>query len=262
MRRFAIVAALTANLMPACQAGGEPPPVVTATATVEPTSSFPLHDTQELLAMSRGARFRAPDGVVLEGRIFGHGDVGIVLAHMGVGDQGQWWDLAGLLADRGYSVLTYNRRGSCPGGDLGCSQGEDIGDGWKDVVGAVGALRAAGAERVAVGGASQGAMESLYAVAKGGAEADGLLWVAGADLYRGLSAERLVRDLRGPKLFIAGTFDDPFGELAKVLQRVAFPPKQLLLLDTGEHGTDILAYEEPVIADSFRQAVLDFMAAL
>jgi hypothetical protein len=171
-------------------------------------------------------------------------------------------ELAGLLADHGYSVLTYNRRGSCPGGGLGCSRGEDTGGGWKDVVGAVSALRAAGVDQVAVGGASQGAMESLYAVGRGGAEADGLLWVAGADLYGGVKAAPLVRTLTGPKLFLAGTFDDDFGELARRLSRVAPPPKRLLLLETGEHGTDILAYADPAISDRFRQAVLDLMAML
>lgn len=33
-------------------------------------------------------------------------------------------------------------------------------------------------------------------------------------------------------------------------------------LDTGEHGTDILAYADVAAADAFRQAVLDFLARI
>src|SRR3546814_12583765 len=58
----------------------------------------------------------------------------------------------------GYRVLTYNRRGSCPGGELGCSGGHDVG-GWRDLAFVVDRLREAGAQRVVVGGASLGAME-------------------------------------------------------------------------------------------------------
>jgi hypothetical protein len=31
-------------------------------------------------------------------------------------------------------------------------------------------------------------------------------------------------------------------------------------LDTSEHGTDILAYADPAVADEFREVVLDFLA--
>jgi pimeloyl-ACP methyl ester carboxylesterase len=256
MRPFAVASVLVAFAALGCQDVRTHGPITT------PTSFFPEYDQPDLLAMSRALRFRAADGVVLEGRLFGEGEVGIVLDHMGDGDQGQWWQLAGLLADRGYAVLTYNRRGACPGGALGCSQGEDDGGGWKDVVGAVAALRSAGAERVAVGGASQGAMESLYAATRGDADVDGLLWVAGADLYGGVKAAHLVRSITGPKLFLAGRFDGDLAALAGRLSRVALPPKELVILETGEHGTDILAYEEPAIADRFRQAVIDLLAEL
>jgi dienelactone hydrolase len=56
--------------------------------------------------MSEPVRFRGAGGVRLDGRVFGSGDVGVVLGHMRPGDQSQWLGFAARLADRGYLVLT------------------------------------------------------------------------------------------------------------------------------------------------------------
>jgi hypothetical protein len=34
------------------------------------------------------------------------------------------------------------------------------------------------------------------------------------------------------------------------------------VLDTGEHGTDILEFGDPAVADEFRRSVLDFLAGI
>ena len=93
--------------------------------------------------MSESVRFRGAGGVRLEGRVFGSGDV-VVLGHMRPGDQSQWLGFAALLADRGYMVLTYDRRGVCPGGELGCSGGQVSDSGWEDLAYAVDLLRERG----------------------------------------------------------------------------------------------------------------------
>jgi hypothetical protein len=110
---------------------------------------------------------------------------------------------------------------------------------------------------VVVGGASQGAMESLYALSEG-LDADGLIWVAGVDLFNGVPVSEQVADVRVPKLFISGDADE---EAAATLEEFesAPPPTEILLLDTGEHGTDILAYAPVAIADEFRESVVDFL---
>lgn len=223
-------------------------------------SSFPAFSRDELIAMSEPVRVRAAEGVRIAGRLFGSGDVGVILDHMGAGDQSQWLEFAGQLAEQGYLVLTYDRRGSCPGGELGCSSGTDDGDGWKDLAFLADYLRGEGAERVVVGGASQGAMESLYALSEG-LDADGLIWVAGIDLYNGVTVSDQVADVRVPKLFISGDADE---EAAATLDEFedAPSPSEIVLLDTGEHGTDILAYAPVAIADEFRQTVVDFLETI
>jgi predicted alpha/beta hydrolase len=136
-------------------------------------------------AGSRKVRFDALDGVVLEGRLFGSGTTGVVLAHMGnAGDsQADWYGVAGALADRGYAVLTFDRRGVCPGGFNGCSSGSDSYlNHWKDVVGAVRFMTEKGIGRVFVGGASIGAMASLYAAEHLGRDVAGVIWGFGPGL--------------------------------------------------------------------------------
>jgi pimeloyl-ACP methyl ester carboxylesterase len=232
------------------------------TVSPDATSRFPELSEDELLAMSRPISVRGQDGVRLEGRLFGSGEVGVVLAHMGAsGDQSQWLGLAGVLAERGYRVLTFDRRGSCPGGDLGCSGGRNDGGGWRDLAFLVERLREAGARTVVVGGASLGAMESLYALSRG-LDADGLIWVSGVDLYQGVPVGDQVDDVTVPKLFIAGAFDDEPADLQRVFERTAPRPTQVVTLDTGEHGTDILDYAPPPIADEFREEVLEFLEQL
>jgi dienelactone hydrolase len=240
---------------------GAPAVSTSQSPSPESTSRFPVLDQSELLAMSDPVRFEGAGGVRLEGRLFGSGDVGVVLSHMRPGDQGQWLAFAGLLADRGYRVLTYDRRGECPGGELGCSEGNDGDPGtWKDLASAVALLRDEGSDRVVVGGASLGAMESLYALSHG-LDADGLIWLSGLDLYEGASIRDQVRDVRVPKLFMTGAFDSDSAPLGP-LERVAPKPVEVVSLDTGEHGTDILRFGDPVVADQIRQAVLDFLAGI
>lgn len=211
--------------------------------------------------MSEPVRFRGVDGVRLEGRLFGSGDVGVVLAHMRPGDQSQWLEFAALLASNGYRVLTYNRRGTCPGGGSGCSAGTATGDDWKDLRAAVAVLRNRETRRIVVGGASLGAMESLYALSRG-LDADGLIWVSGFDFYGLTPVARQVRVVKAPKLFIAGEFDDDAAVLLPVFERASPPPREVVILATGEHGTDILAHADTAVADEFRGSVLDFLRGI
>jgi pimeloyl-ACP methyl ester carboxylesterase len=250
-------------ILVAAACGGDPAGSQTAASlTPEATSAFPEPSEDELLAMSEPISVRGEGGVRLEGRLFGSGGVGVVLAHMGAGgDQSQWLELAGYLADRGYRVLTFNRRGSCPGDDLGCSSGRNDGGGWKDLASLVERLREAGARTVVVGGASLGAMESLYALGAG-LDADGLIWVSGVNLYQGVPVAEQVDDVTVPKLFIAGEFDDEPADLQRVFERKAPERREVVTLDTGEHGTDILDFAPDPIANEFRQAVLDFLEGL
>ena len=155
--------------------------------------------------------FHASDGVPLDGRLFGKGDEGVVLVHMGrPGDtQADWAGLARVLAGKGYLVLTYNRRGICPRRGAGCSKGFDsYEESWRDVVGAVRFLRERGARKTVVVGASIGAMSSLYAASEGKIRPAALIEFAGINNASGYSFDRpQIHRISGLKVFLSARQD-------------------------------------------------------
>lgn len=258
-----VLAALVASPLTACENGVPDPGARAAAPSPTVTPGSPSSATNQSPQGSRAVHFEASDHVRLAGRLFGRGSTGVVLSHMGnPGDsQTDWWPLAMMLADRGFTVLTYDRRGVCPGGAAGCSSGRnDFGDSWKDVVGAIRFLRALGAKVVVAGGASLGAMATVYAA--GRADIDALIVVAPVDIYNGVALTDLVREVSGSKLFLAGRDDDEPAMVVRDMYRRARQPKELVLLNTGEHGTDILTYEVPGAAAKFREAVVGFLTRL
>ena len=191
---------------------------------------------------SQAVTFSSADGITLEGRLLGEGSVGVVLSHMRPSDQTSWWDLAEDLADEGYLVLTYDFRGYCPGGVAGCSEGEqDLGEIWRDVVGAVGFIRSRGAQQVVLIGASMGGTASLMAAAQDGVGAEVVVTLSAPVAFEGmnLTPEVLTR-VSAAKLFIAGTGDGAAAGDAQTLYASSPLPKRVEILTTDDHGTDIL----------------------
>ena len=191
---------------------------------------------------SEAVSFPSSDGISLEGRIFGDGAVGVVLSHMRPSDQTSWWDLAERLAGEGYLVLTYDFRGYCPGGSAGCSQGEqDLGQIWRDVLGAVEFIRSRGALQVMLVGASMGGTASLMAAAQDGVAVDVVVALSAPAVFEGmvLTPDVLTR-VTAAKLFLAGNGDGSAPDDAQALYAGSPPPKRVEILTTDDHGTDIL----------------------
>lgn len=174
--------------------------------------------------------FVARDGEQRSGRLYGDGAVAVVLTHMGrSGDgPGDWAGLAERLSNRGFQALTYRRR----------LLYDTM---WKDVLGAADYLRKHGAKKVIAGGASVGAMASLRAAEAPGAPIDAVIWLAGVLSDSGYDFRRAdVAQLACPVLVISGD-KDIYGAStdARLLHGWATAPKQLLILNSVEHGTDI-----------------------
>jgi predicted alpha/beta-hydrolase family hydrolase len=197
----------------------------------------------------REVQFTTRDGTTRSGRRFGDGRVAIVLSHMGrPGDrQDDWESFAGELAGRGYRVLTYERRDS-------------FGEVWQDVLGGVDYLRDHGAEKVIAGGASIGAMASLYAAEQPNSNLDGVIWLAGVLQGSGYDFQGAdVAEIACPMLFISGD-QDAYGaaEAARQLHGWARSPSELRILRTERHGTDILNEGGPQ-AGELRLAMVRFV---
>jgi predicted alpha/beta hydrolase len=208
--------------------------------------------------------FRAADGVLLDGRLFGDGgENAVVLVHMGRGGDTQtdWAGPARLLAGKGYLVLTYDRRGVCPGAGAGCSHGmDDYASSWQDVVGAVGFIRKRGAKKTVVVGASIGAMSSLYAASTRRIHPAGVIEFGGINHASGYDFDRTgIHRIPGLKVFLS-TRHDVYGggEAAREWFRWASPPKRLELLPGSDHGTDLLRTGHP-LRERVEELIVDYV---
>jgi pimeloyl-ACP methyl ester carboxylesterase len=191
---------------------------------------------------SRSVSFESSDGVELDGRLFGEGGTGVVLAHMRPADQRSWYAFARRLADQGYLVLTFDFRGTCPGGEGGCSSGElEISEIWRDVVGATDLVRSEGATSVALVGASMGGTASLVAAAQEGTDAEVVVTLSAPISIEGLIADpALLQQVGANKLFIAGVGDAEAADDAEELYATSPPPKRVEIVPADDHGTDLL----------------------
>src|SRR5919109_2224321 len=261
-----VVTVILASCAPETSAPQEPE----SPRVVEPTTSPSVAGSEETditegIAASRPVAFRALDGVQLAGRVFGRGDVGIVLSHMGRtgDDQSDWFPIAQALARRGYVAFTYDRRGVCPRSGLGCSKGsDDYSEHWRDVLGAARYLLGHEVHRVFLAGASIGAMATLYAVERARVPVAGMIWVAGLLHTGSYYFERKdVRAITVPSLIMSGDRDAfEAARDARTLYRWIARPKRLLLLNSPEHGTDMLDPGlSPGAGRRLRQAVLGFI---
>jgi dienelactone hydrolase len=221
-------------------------------------------DTNSTPRAAEKVTFQASDGVKLVGRLYGDGDVGVVLAHMGrPGDTLlDWAPLSRELAKRGYMALAYNRRGVCTTPGRECSaEFDDFASSWNDVVGAANYLRAKRADEVVLVGASIGAMASLHALARDRVEASAFIEIGGVNHASGYSFSR--RDLQAletPKLFVSSVGDTyEAADAAREWHRWAEEPKQLELLPGAAHGTDMLIAGQPTVRP-LTELVLEFLA--
>jgi pimeloyl-ACP methyl ester carboxylesterase len=223
---------------------------------VEP---LPTPDEEFILAQSVPVLFPAADGVRLAGRVFGSGTTGVVLSHMLDTDQEPWWWMASLLADHGYTVLTYDRRGVCPGGPAGCSEGPDDPGGVDlDIRGAIRYLRSRGATKVMIGGASLGGTASIWVASKHPDDVDGVFTLSAVPFFPPFDiTSPVIHAIRVPKLFVAGERDGSAGPAVPEWEQASTEPVQAVVLPTATHGTDLF-YDQDFSAQ-VRSLILSFV---
>jgi pimeloyl-ACP methyl ester carboxylesterase len=188
-------------------------------------------------------RFKARDGVTLDGAIVGQGPVGAVLLHEYPGPMCGWWPYANYLAAHGVHALLFDFR--C----LGLSDCPKAGkaDLVSDVAGAITTLRAHGARSVAIVGASLG---GVVAVAAGAAlrpsavvDLSGERNLGGLVPGVSLSSVAAAPRLRAPALFAVAR-DDRYvsvADMRAIYSRARSRVKQLAVLPaTAGHGWDML----------------------
>ncbi|MEJ3746302.1 alpha/beta fold hydrolase [Actinomycetes bacterium KLBMP 9797] len=205
----------------------------------------------------------AADGVPIAAARLGTGPRGIVLINEEDGNMCRWARYAAGWAAAGYHVLAFDLR--CHGRS-GCVGSRDY---VADTSAAVAALRAAGATRVVLVGASVGAAVAVVTAAHLPRLVHGVVSLsarglttrvasAGHEPRTPLAARSL---LRVPLLFMYAEHDRlamPAREAAEFVNEVPSPDKRLVVFPGTVHGTHMLLTggEVPVHVDAFLTDVL------
>jgi pimeloyl-ACP methyl ester carboxylesterase len=199
--------------------------------------------------IATNTRFRTADGVRLEGAALGRGKTGVVFAHQLAGDRCQWLPFARELTAEGYRALVFDMRG------YGSSSGLDGTYPDRDVVAAAKELRAQGATKIVLVGASMGGTGVVAAAPGIRPVVSGIVDLSGLTGFGGVNALPAARKLRAPALFVAGRDDGSYAIATRTLYRAAASKdKKLLLAPTSWHGVDLVSRPE------VKKAVLAFVA--
>jgi pimeloyl-ACP methyl ester carboxylesterase len=176
--------------------------------------------------------FRAADGIRLAGHLFGHGRVGVVLAHQSNGNVCEWTTYGPRLARLGFEPLALDFR------NYGASQTASIAASARiggDVAAAASYLRRHGAKKVFLLGASMGASAVIQAGANVRPPVEGVISVSPAELFA--DAIRSAARLRVPVLYVAGARDPGAPQQARHLFALTgAKDRALVVADDGRHG--------------------------
>jgi alpha-beta hydrolase superfamily lysophospholipase len=227
--------------------------------------------------------FGADGGPTLRGRAWSDGRIGLVLAHGFSRQTGQddWNAFAEYLAGLGYGVLTFDFRGFCDRD--GCSQGSlQLAENWRDVAAAVEFLRSRGSERIFIVAASMGGIAAFRAADEAELDLAGIVSLAtpqypsiyytGEPAENDVTPERLQR-IAAPKLFIAGADDVQswpaplkpgvesvrFAEDASAMFEASPEPRQLEIVDSRSHSSELVIGADPDVVEHTRQLIVAFI---
>ncbi len=282
MKPLPIVLTLLSLLLVACNGAQETStPIAKATMTSEPSPSATSPTLSEMTVTPKSSptatsisletvTFTTDDDVTLAGTLFGQGTTAVILAHQGTpnADQTTWQPFARLLAEHGYTALTFDFRG------VGQSKGTlRYGDLGLDVKAATQFLRGRGYNQIVCAGASMGGTACIY----NAAHADAAHADAAHDKYLGLiilastmtagsggdslhiTDDDLAR-LTQPKVFIAAEGD--YYTVVNDTKRMAEKspdPKTLLLLPGTQHGTNLF---NTAAGEQLTASMLEFLKNL
>jgi pimeloyl-ACP methyl ester carboxylesterase len=201
-----------------------------------PSGSAPSAASPAAKEGPRVVTFVSDDGVTLSGTLYGSGASAVIFSHMFPTDQTSWTPIAQDLAGRGYLVLTYDFRG------YGTSQGpKDVSKIDHDLRAAVAFVRAQGAAKLVLVGASMGGMATakVAAVEKPAA----VIIMSAPQSFMGLAvSDDEVKAIAAPKLFI-GSEQDGATSTTLHMADVASEPKDKHVYPGSGHGTYIFDSE-------------------
>jgi len=232
------------------------------TETPQPTSIDAPTNTPEPSKVS----FTTEDGTRLSGTLFGSGSIAVILAHQGGtgADQTTWQPFAKLLAEHGFTALTFDFRG------IGQSEGElNLYRLIYDIEAAIDFMQNLGYDKIACVGASMGGTACLRAALDH--NLIGLVFFASVKSLGPPSDDALtsvefdeLSQLTIPKLFMTAS-DDRFRNMGVVsdttkLYEFSPEPKELHIFEgKTEHGTELFDTDD---GDELTNLLLEFLIGL
>ena len=229
-----------------------------APATPSPTPTSPPTATATPPPPGEEVTFATEDDVKLAGTMFGEGELAVILAHQGTpgADQTDWQPFARLLAQEGFTALTFDFRGCGQSG--GTLKANEL---IMDVRAALALLRDRGFSRIVCMGASMGGTSCVKLALE--TDLEGFVVIA-STMTLGRPTDVYPQDyelLALPRLFVCAE-DDPYGGLADTVQEMydlSPEPKQIKFLPGSVHGTEL--FETPQ-GDEFTALLLGFVEGL
>jgi pimeloyl-ACP methyl ester carboxylesterase len=191
-------------------------------------------------AKSGSVSYDDTDGNPVDAWFAGKGGTAVLLMHQADGDMCQWVPQAGELVKDGYRVLVVD------------SNGSEV----PEVVAGVAFLRAKGARRVLLMGASKGGTAVLEGAASVEPPVDAVVSLSAPEAYGTMDAISAVPRLTVPVLYMAAADDTQFADAAKALSKATkkAAENRLDIVDGPQHGVGMLTSE------SNQATVTDFLA--
>lgn len=219
----------------------ESPPTSNDDSTQETTSTAPTEEqtieTPDVPFPGDGpweVTFTASDQRMLHGTLFGQGDKTVILSHMYLGDQDDWYDFSQTIVEQGYRVLTFDFRGY---GEEGGKR--NVVDAPIDLKAAVSFLREHDAEEIILIGAGLGGMASIRVAAEDG-DIAGLAVISSPRSFEGLEiADSTLHALTIPSLWL-GARNDMTQAVEDMFEQARGSDKELWIYEGSSlHGTFI-----------------------
>jgi pimeloyl-ACP methyl ester carboxylesterase len=206
---------------------------------------------------ARPITFRSSSGASLTGAVLGRGRAGVVLVHQSDGDLCQWLPYARDLARAGYQVLSMDLEGRGSAGFVQYDGDQPVPYGF-DVAAAAQYLRTHGAAKVVLVGASMGATSVLAGAAITRPVVNGVISLSASASFAGIDARTAATRLTAPVLYVAGTDDSRYAEVARTLYAATRSKRSLTIVPGSLHGVEFI--QEPGLP-AVRHAVDAFIAS-